>query len=335
MDLLPAGVLLGSIEAAGSGRVGGSMWWNAPNSHLSAFVGTLSPSSWLTLTNLHPAVFIPTSYQGGSWVNGTDGIQQVGQTIVYSSSPIQLPRHASLWSGTAASWVDLNPAGVSLSDAHAVHAGEQVGYVQGSALGSLPRSAALWRGSAGSFTNLNPPGASVSEAFGVFAGEQVGQVQFPGQTVWACLWQGDAASWHNLHQYAAHGFTNSRAVDIWADGIHTYVVGTGQSIVDGRPHALLWIRTDAPLDSDGDEALDGTNPCNDDTDGDGVPDDIDPTPTVPGVTASALEQYTRDVADDVLTIELSEFVGPNPNVGSARRNALANQASNAANAIAA
>lgn len=93
--------------------------------------------------------------------------------------------------------------------------------------------------------------------------------------------------------------------------------------------------TDADGVLDGAEALDGTNPCNPDSDGDGVPDDLDPTPTVPGVTTTFLEAAARDARESILSISVDEFFRPSPNVGLARRNALANQANDAANALAA
>jgi hypothetical protein len=60
-------------------------------------------------------------------------------------------RHAALWGGTAASWVDLNPAGASESDAWAVHNGQQVGYAT---VGGL-QHAGLWSGTADSWVDLS------------------------------------------------------------------------------------------------------------------------------------------------------------------------------------
>lgn len=93
-------------------------------------------------------------------------------------------------------------------------------------------------------------------------------------------------------------------------------------------------------DSDGDTLLDGyevtigTNPCSSDTDADSVPDNTDPTPTVPGVTHGYLEVSLRDLAEYILAIDLQYFNGPNDNANHGRRNALANRAVEAANAVA-
>lgn len=94
-------------------------------------------------------------------------------------------------------------------------------------------------------------------------------------------------------------------------------------------------------DSDGDTLLDGeevalgTNPCEQDTDGDGVDDALDPWPTQPGVTSGFLEDATRDLADDIGILDPGLFNAPNNNANRGRRNSLANRATEAANAIAA
>ena len=94
-------------------------------------------------------------------------------------------------------------------------------------------------------------------------------------------------------------------------------------------------------DSDDDSLLDGhevdvmgTNPCSSDTDGDGVPDNVDPEPTVPGETSGVLEDACRQQAENIQGLDLSVFNGPNDNANSGRSNALANRATEAANAIA-
>lgn len=94
--------------------------------------------------------------------------------------------------------------------------------------------------------------------------------------------------------------------------------------------------SDGDTISDGDEVAGGTNPCNADTDGDGLRDDVDPTPTVPGATTGFLEDFSRALADNEIQPLAPElFNGSNDNVNDGRRNALANRATDAANAIAA
>jgi len=136
-----------------------------------------------------------------------------------------------------------------------------------------------------------------------------------------------------------------------ADGLE-YQHGTNALIADSDADGLLdGTEVDmaqgggcpSPLgaDSDGDTLLDGgevladTNPCNPDTDDDSVRDDIDPTPTVPGVTGGFLETEMRHLAEEIRLTSLERFNAPNANANNGRRNALANRATAAANATAA
>jgi len=77
--------------------------------------------------------------------SGIAGGQQVGNV-----SPGLYP-HASLWTGTAASWADLNPAGSTVSSAWGVAAGRQVGYARP---GSYDH-ASLWTGTPDSWVDLH------------------------------------------------------------------------------------------------------------------------------------------------------------------------------------
>ena len=117
--------------------------------------GTLRTGGVVDLT---PAGFISARAQAVS------GGQQVG----YGSMPSPLGPgvpdsiHALLWNGSAASAVDLNPAGYPESFASAAFNGQQGGYA---ALTDAPNvtRAVLWSGSAASDgPNLNPFGFSSS-----------------------------------------------------------------------------------------------------------------------------------------------------------------------------
>lgn len=85
---------------------------------------------------------------------------------------------------------------------------------------------------------------------------------------------------------------------------------------------------------DGDEILLGTMPCSGDTDGDGLPDALDPTPTMPGVPGSWLEARMRLDANRVLYLAPTWFQAPTPGGAVARRNATSNALTAAANAVA-
>jgi hypothetical protein len=119
----------------------------------------------------------------------------------------------------------------------------------------------------------------------------------------------------------------------------------GDGLLDGTEvDVALGNESDCPdplnPDSDGDSLSDGeevslhTNECNPDTDGDGVPDNVDPEPTVPGETTGVLEDACRLQAEDIQSLDLTVFNGPNDNANKGRRNSLSNRATRAANAIA-
>ena len=188
---------------------------------ISVPVSSVNAGMW-TVTNLHPAGSLE------SHANGVGGAQQVGTALVGGQ------RRASLWNGTAASWVDLNPAGATWSEAYGVSDGQQVGYVS-TAAGFY---ASLWSGSAASLVNLHPAGGFAhSWANDVSADQQVGDVCVDFLYCFASLWSGTAASWVNLHPA---GGKRSSALGVSADQQVGFTI-------DGAdfPHASLWSGTAA------------------------------------------------------------------------------------------
>jgi hypothetical protein len=131
-----------------------------------------------------------------------------------------------VWSGTAASWIDLHPVGFGNSDALATDGTRQVGYVT---LNDATR-ASLWSGSAESRVDLHPAGATRSAAYGMGGGQQAGSA-FVGGAWHASLWSGTAASWVNLDPT---GTTDSFACA--TNGIQQ----AGYARVWVADHAILW-----------------------------------------------------------------------------------------------
>jgi hypothetical protein len=113
--------------------------------------------------------------------------------VGYASFPGVNGRIAGLWSGTAASWVNLNPAGNPWSEALGTSGTQQVG-VFNPYYGAQGSYAALWSGTASSFVDLNPTGAAASQALATDGAHQVGEVDND-----AALWSGTADSWVNLN----------------------------------------------------------------------------------------------------------------------------------------
>jgi hypothetical protein len=96
---------------------------------------------------------------------------------------------------------------------------------------------------------------------------------------------------------------------------------------------------DGLLDGDEIDALVGfsdlTDPCNADTDGDTIPDGIDPLPTNPEGTEDYIAGDLRNLCEYVAALDLSLFLAPNANAAKGRRNAICNKLNAAANAISA
>jgi hypothetical protein len=166
-----------------------------------------------------------------SGVSDGGGSQQVGHSYRPSGE-----FHATLWNGTAASAVDLNPVGFRSSTAEAISGGQQVGYgYHASGDVHTPR-ALLWSGSAASVVDLSPSGFLSSTARGVGGGQQVGYAHGPSSER-AILWSGTAASAVNLHP---SGFYESAATAV----DRGKQVGVGY-LLNGPGHALLWNGTAA------------------------------------------------------------------------------------------
>ena len=140
-----------------------------------------------------------------------------------------------LWSGTAESYVDLNPTGFDKSVAFNVSGGQQVGYGSGSATGD--QHAALWSGTPESYVDLHPTGFDYSVAYGVSGGQQVGcgRVSATG-VMHALLWSGAAESYVDLSVFLPGWLPYSVATDIDSFG---NVAGYAYN-AQGYECAVLW-----------------------------------------------------------------------------------------------
>jgi hypothetical protein len=174
--------------------------------------------------------------------------------------------HASLWSGSAGTWEDLDPAGGGESYAYGVSGDQQVGVVDGHAalwkwsettvswvdlnpteggesvaygvsgdqqVGFANGHAILWKwsGTTVSCVDLSPAGSTSSCARGVSDGQQVGYASTYTGTH-AGLWSGTKETWVDLHPAGA-GYTSS-----------AYGVSDGQQVgfaqIGSNKHASLW-----------------------------------------------------------------------------------------------
>jgi uncharacterized protein (TIGR03382 family) len=157
-------------------------------------------------------------------------------------------RRASLWSGTADSWVDLSPVGATDSTVIAASGGQQAGVARiGDAF-----HASLWSGTVASWVDLSPAGSLDSVVNATSGGQQVGYAQIGDRVARASLWSGTAASWVDLSAFLPAGFDVSFAQGISSDGVNTYVSGYGFNSSTHRYEALLWTQ---PIPAPGAGAL--------------------------------------------------------------------------------
>ena len=173
---------------------------------------------------------------------------QDGQQVGYVRVTDTLLEHASAWTGTAGSWVDLHPAGATQSRATAVSAGHQTGYTHVITVGGVYH-ASLWSGSAESWTDLSPAGSLSSQGLGSFGAQQAGTAWF-GSDTYAGLWSGTSGSWLDLHPpstdssmgYDTDGTQQVGLAFLNANTRASLWTGSAGSWVDLHPDAALGSR---------------------------------------------------------------------------------------------
>ncbi|HXH61323.1 MAG TPA: hypothetical protein VNI20_08180 [Fimbriimonadaceae bacterium] len=178
-----------------SAKIGGSGQILGANG--SSIVGqTASGTPFLYIEPPGTKVDLSASGSLAGTVNAVAGNVQVGSST-FSSGTVSM-----LWSGSAASAVNLNPSGATSSVAYGTDGSQQVG---SAVFGAIGRRAGLWFGNSASWIDLTPlDSTGASEARGVSNGVEVGYATF-GNTVEAGRWSGTASSWVNMHPLVAGG----------------------------------------------------------------------------------------------------------------------------------
>lgn len=174
---------------------------------------------------LHPVGF------DRSFAAGISANYQVG----YGGFTGSIRDHAFIWTGSAASVVDLSPAGFSRSRALATTDTHQVGFARVN-VNNGQTHAILWSGTAASAIDLNPPGFTFSSATGVSGDAQVGSgsMMSDANATHALLWRGSAASVVDLNP---DGYTITRAAGVQGNSVIGWGGGPATS---NTYHALLW-----------------------------------------------------------------------------------------------
>ena len=175
------------------------------------------------VTNLHPATLLFTYSKALGARNGqqvgyiSNASYPYGETFSYHALS-----HAVMWTGTAASAVDLNPAGYTASEALATNGTQQAGWAY-SSLPAASQHAALWSATAASFLDLHPAAYSDSRITALTATQQVGDgwvgpMGGPGSVRHALVWSGTPESVIDLNQFLPAGYIHAVATGIDAGG---------------------------------------------------------------------------------------------------------------------
>ena len=229
-----AGVIdlgVGTALAVGDGQQVGSA-----NNHAALWLGSAG-----SVVDLNPAQWTQSAAAG---VGVGKQVGSATRSVVCTTKKGQCPNgvrteiHPFMWSGSAASAVDLTPlglgfgAGRSLATDGVQQAG--IGYQVIGVNAFAGPFAVVWSGTTDSAVNLNPPDSSTSQANGVSGGQQVGYGYVPSR---ALLWTGSAESKVELHP---EGYESSVANA--TNGVQQAGSGFIGDVSTGavHSHALVW-----------------------------------------------------------------------------------------------
>lgn len=229
-----AGVIdlgVGTALAIGEGQQAGSA-----NNHAALWLGSAT-----SRVDLNPAQWTQSVAAG---VGGGKQAGSATRSVVCTTKKGQCPNgvrteiHPFMWSGSAASAVDLTPLGLGFGAGRALATdGVQqagIGYQVIGINAFAGPFAVVWSGAADSAVNLNPPDSSTSQANGVSGGQQVGYGYVPSR---ALLWTGSAESKVELHP---EGYESSVAnATNGVQQVGSGFVGSASAGV-AHSHALAW-----------------------------------------------------------------------------------------------
>jgi hypothetical protein len=136
--------------------------------------------------------------------------------------------HASLWRGTAESFINLHPPGADTSCVRGVDDDQQVGEFEPSTDTGAAKHAALWQGSADSFVDLTPAGVATAVATCCGGGLQAGWIEEAprSQRFRARLWAGAAERSLDLHALVGGEWTASMIRCACVHGDRLRLLGT-------------------------------------------------------------------------------------------------------------
>jgi len=178
----------------------------------------------------------------GSVANAISGTRQAG--YVFLPGPF-VSQHAAMWSGTAASFVDMTPPGAGDSEMNAMSGEQQVGWAR-LAVNGYQQHATLWRSTPESAIDLHPHPGGISLLYGTCGTAQVG---YSSDSVTlgphAGIWFGSGSSFIDLHALLPGNPVQSVALAV--DEFNgQFIVGGYASMSDGHSEAFIWVGVPSP-----------------------------------------------------------------------------------------
>ncbi len=167
--------------------------------------GYAHPCMWTGPSHTSPVLLSPPGMHLAS-ANPPAGTLGGGGSLYKNPAPY----HATIWNGTAASALDLNPAGYTTSEIVGMIPGIQMGYVKRAGFGE---EAALWRGTPESLHIIAPEGVISSKLYDSDGTRFVGFVRSTGWASAAIWWGEDAATIEDIGALVK-GAESTWAVDI-------------------------------------------------------------------------------------------------------------------------
>lgn len=236
VDMHPTGDV---ARSSGFNSMRGSQATGSANFYNDATKTTVTekPVVWNLDTGAYTVINPVSSDVVRAAIFATDGTRQGGQVYL----TFNRGWHASLWSGTSESWVDLHPSSAfRSSEVNGMDTLFQVG----EAVTTLGKTrGALWQGTSASFIDMTPSFATNAILYATVDGYHVGNALL--STGWtAGLWIGtDPNSFINLNLYLPPGWYGGSATSITRVGDTLYIGGTAAEIGVGRGQAMLWTYT--------------------------------------------------------------------------------------------
>ena len=221
---------VGTAYGVGDGQQVGAVF-----SQAALWSGT--PESFVDLNPVGWNTSVAMGVGGGQQVGVANRQQVCGERKGGCGSGTYTVMQPFLWTGTAASAVNLTPSnlGYGGGEAYGTDGVQQVGAGRQSfGFGAYSQPfAVLWTGTAASAVSLNPTSSTESAALAVAGGQQVGYIY---SFQHAALWTGSAASAVDLHPA---GYTASQAHA--TNGVQQAGFGwVNNAAQTPHKHALVW-----------------------------------------------------------------------------------------------